>query len=177
MEVFLGTKKKSQNLIGCFADIDGFSSVVVRVTRKHTEIIDEFSVLDRKSLKISSLAQSLSELARNQDAQCIGGNATARTVYEKANLPIDWQTTEFDIDKISFILQSHLNEGLVRFDSAIADQWEKEFRSFNPAQAKEGVFSRRIFALFHALTDLKVEDFLQLYLVYGSFADRPAIYS
>ncbi len=160
MDIWFLHKEESQNIIGCYADIEGFAAVVVTVFRDNNryEIIDCFL---RRRLELKSTAEDLIELSNVHKVKYFMGNPIAETVFRGGTLQRDyefsvdlqWETNQINIEKILFLTECYLNEDRLKISADIEDVINKELRYFELKRYQEdGRANHRLFAFFHAIS-------------------------
>lgn len=160
MDILFLHGEESQNIIGCYADIEGFAAVVLKVFQDNSryEIIDCFL---RRRLELKSTAEDLIELSNIHQVKYWLGNTIAATVYHGGTLkknyeiPVDiqWETNEIKVEKLLFLTESYLNEDRLKIAADVDDVIDKELRYFDLQRYLENSrASHRLFAFFHAIT-------------------------
>ncbi|MBD2777001.1 hypothetical protein [Iningainema tapete] len=159
MDILFLHGEESQNIIGCYADIEGFAAVVLKVFHDNSryEIIDCFL---RRRLELQSIAEDLIELANIHQIKYWLGNAIASSVYNGGTLKknyeipveIQWETNEIKVEKLLFLTECYLNEDRLKISVDVDDVIDKELRYFDLQRYLEnGRASHRLFAFFHAI--------------------------
>ncbi len=160
MDIWFLHGEESKNIIGCYADIEGFAAVVVRVFKDNSkyEIID---CLFRRQLGLKAFADDLIGLADIHKVKYFMGNAIAQTIYRGGTLEknyeisvdIQWETTEINVEKMLFLTECYLNEDRLKIAADVENVIDRESRFFDVRRYLEHRrASHRLFAFFHAIT-------------------------
>jgi hypothetical protein len=160
MDIVFLNGEESQNIIGCYANIEGFAVVVVTVFQDNSryEIIDCFF---RRRLELKSIAEDLIKLSDIYQFKYWIGNKIAQTVYLGGTLKknydisvdIRWETNEIHVEKMLFLTECYLNEGRLKISADVDHVIDKELRYFDLRRhLEDGLGSHRLFAFFHAIS-------------------------
>jgi hypothetical protein len=159
MDIWFLHGEESQNIIGCYAGIEGIASVVITVFKDNSqyEIVDS---VFRRRLGLKPTADDLLGLADIHKVKYIIGNQLAGNVYRGGTLeknyafPVDiqWESNEINVEKMLFLTECYLNEGRLKLSANVEDVIDKELRTFDFQQyQKIGHASHRLFAFFHGI--------------------------
>ncbi len=159
MDILFLRGEESKNIIGCYADIEGFAAVVVTVFKDNSkyEIID---CLFRRRLGLKAFADDLIGLANIHKVKYFMGNAIAETIYHGGTLEknyeisvdIQWETNKINLEKMLFLTECYLNEDRLKIAADAESVIDRESRSFDVQRYQEdGRASHRLFAFFHAI--------------------------
>ncbi|MBW4641453.1 MAG: hypothetical protein KME23_00220 [Goleter apudmare HA4340-LM2] len=160
MDILFVRDEESKNVIGCYADIEGIASVVVKVFKDNSkyEIIDS---VFRRRLGLKSTADDLLGLADIHQVKYIIANPLADNVYRGGTLEknyefpieIQWEFNEINVEKMLFLTECYLNEGRLKLSVDVEEVIEKELRSFALQEYRDDSrASHRLFAFFHAIS-------------------------
>jgi hypothetical protein len=160
MDILFLRNEESKNILGCYADIEAFAAVVVKVFQDNSryEIID---CLLRRRLGLKPIADDLIELSNIHKINYFIGNSIAETVYRGGTLkknyefPVDiqWETSQINVEKTLFLTECYLNEDKLKIAPEVEDAMDKELRYFDLRRyLEDSRASHRLFAFFHAIT-------------------------
>jgi hypothetical protein len=160
MDILFVRGEESKNIIGCYADIAGIASVVVKVFEDNSqyEIVDS---IFRRRLGLKSTADDLLGLADIHQVKYIFANSLVDNVYRGGTLAknyefpieIQWEFNEINVEKMLFLTESYLNEGRLKLSADVEEAIEKELRNFDLRNYREDSrASHRLFAFFHAIS-------------------------
>lgn len=160
MDILFGSGDESQNIIGCYGNVEGIAAVVVTVFADNSkyEIIDS---VFRRRLGLKPTADDLLGLADIYKVKYIISNKLLENVYSGGTLEknytfpveIQWEANEINVEKLLFLTECYLNEGRLNLSPDVENVIEKELKSFDLQKYRDhGRASHRLFAFFHAIS-------------------------